>query len=192
MKKLLLFLIIASLAKVSGAQIQFGLKGGINFANISQQGAPPTADKFKSITDFNAGLMASIPLCSHFSLQPEVVYSGQGGNLDERVLRLNYLNIPVLLKYLHPSGLFAETGPQIGFMLSGKELFDGKSYDDSENKVPELSWAFGMGYQLPKINLGIDARYNLGLTEIYKRHETPETSKNNVFQLGLFYVFPKI
>ncbi len=69
--------------------------------------------------------LASIPLFSTCSLQPEVLYSGQGAKFSDSLvtgkLNYGYLNVPVLFKYQHASGLFAETGPQVGFLLSAKE-----------------------------------------------------------------------
>jgi hypothetical protein len=41
--------------------------------------------------------------------------------------------------------LFAETGPQIGFLLSGKEKVDGNTFDDNESQPIDFSWAFGIG-----------------------------------------------
>jgi hypothetical protein len=46
-----------------------------------------------------------------------------------------------------------------------------------------------LGYLLPSISAGIDARYNLGLTNIPAQEEAGQTLKNSVFQVGVFYIF---
>ena len=177
---------------IAGAQVQFGVKAGYNLANLNFSG-DLNGVSLKSKSDFSAGVIASVPLFHSCFLQPEVLYSGQGTSLSDSSqtgnLNYSYINVPVLFKYQHVSGLFAETGPQIGFLLSAKEKVEGQSIDvKSSTQSTDFSWVFGVGYKLPKINLGIDARYNLGLTNVSKDSGS-ETAKNSVFQFGLFYLF---
>jgi hypothetical protein len=194
MKRMLLVIFAACGAAVASAQVQFGIKAGVNIANVTLSG-DNSGVSFDSKTDFHAGVLASLPLFSDFHLQPEILYSGQGASASASgtTVKLNYgyLNIPVLFKYQHESGLFAETGPQVGFLLSAKEDADGQTIDaKSDTQSTDFSWAFGIGYKIPEINLGIDARYNLGLTNLAKGSQSGEgTAKNSVFQIGLFYMF---
>jgi hypothetical protein len=192
MKKMMLVFLAVGTAAVASAQIQFGVKAGLNLANLTISGVAP-APTFNSKTDFSGGAFASIPLFKSFDLQPEIMYSGQGASTTESntTVKLNYgyLNVPVLFKYQHESGLFAETGPQIGFLLSAKATGGGQTIDTkSETQSTDFSWAFGIGYKIPGISGGIDARYNLGLTNLAK-NTTDGTVKNSVFQFGLFYMF---
>ena len=195
MKKIVFMFLAVSMAFAVRAQVQFGVKAGVNVSSLTLSGAASSGLSVSSKTDFNAGLLASVPLFSSCFLQPEVVYSGQGASSDFAgvTVKLNYsyLNVPVLFKYKHETGLFAETGPQAGFLLSAKEKANGQSMDakDGTNSV-DFSWAFGLGYMIPKINLGIDARYNLGLTNLNKDNSggNDGTVKNSVFQFGLFYL----
>ncbi|MDO6435284.1 porin family protein [Flavitalea sp. BT771] len=184
MKKLALVLTVftASIFGVN-AQVQFGVKAGANFANITGGGG-------KTLVSFNAGALVKLPLADALSLQPEVVYSGQGAKTTisgtDYKQTLNYLNIPVLVKYTIPAGVFFETGPQIGFLMSAKA----KAGDQSESnkdafKSTDFAWAFGAGYVIPDVNLGVDVRYNLGVTKIADGSD----SKNTCFQVGLFYMF---
>jgi hypothetical protein len=191
MKKL--FVVIFSIATVftTYAQVQFGIKGGYNHSNFIYSGSG--LGDVGSRTDFNAGIFASIPLCKHFLLQPELIYSGQGigatDSIPENIYN-NYLNVPVLFKYQHPTGIFVESGPQIGFLLSGQVQTVNMSFSSkSSTESTDFSWVFGLGYKIPVVNLGIDCRYNLGLTNIAKANYYSETAKNAVFQLDLFYEF---
>jgi hypothetical protein len=194
MKRAILVVLASASVVVASAQIKFGVKAGYNLANLTVSGAP-SGVSVSSKSDFTAGILASIPLFSSCSLQPEVLYSGQGASASESgsTLKLNYgyLNVPVLFKYQHASGLFAETGPQVGFLLSAKETADGQSSDAKSNtQSTDFSWAFGIGYKLPVINLGIDARYNLGLTNLEKGGSSNDgTIKHSVFQFSVFYMF---
>lgn len=199
MKKMILVILTVSSSIFASAQIQFGVKAGINFDNINISGLSSNSSiSFSSKTNFNAGVLASIPLFSSFNLQPEIVYSGQGGysNVAGTIINnsYNYLNVPVLLKYMHSSGLFAVTGPQIGFLLSAYSQANGQPSVNIKNNVQpiDFSWSIGLGYEIQTIGAGIDARYNYGLTNVENGPYRNGTAKNSVFQLGLFYMFKKL
>src|ERR1700729_3628140 len=114
--KILAIVFLAGVSCFSAnAQIQFGVKAGANFANLTGSDVSGTKTK----VGFQGGVLVAVPLAGSFCLQPEVDYSGQGAKTGSGspsyTLSQNYLNIPVLFKYKHESGFFAETGPQIGF-----------------------------------------------------------------------------
>jgi hypothetical protein len=189
MKRLYLFLLAACSFAAANAQIQFGIKAGANFSTFTGDGV----DGAKTKIGFHGGAFVGVPLFSTFSLQPELVYSDQGYKVkeDEFSGKLNaeYLNIPVLFKYNNPSGFFAQTGPQLGFLLSAKAKADGESTDLKDQfKSTDFSWAVGIGYLIKSVNVGIDARYNIGLSNVAKS-SGDGSAKNSVFQVGLFYVF---
>jgi hypothetical protein len=190
MKKTLFAVFCFCLIQGVRAQWRFGVKAGYNLSNISVSGNN-VASSFSTISGFNVGLLVKIPLCHHFSLQPEMMYSGQGASLTDTSaqLRYNYINVPVLLKYQHASGLFAETGPQLGFLVSANITGNGKDADVTSNTQPsDFSWIFGIGYKVPKKRMGADLRYNLGFSNI-AGNDNPATFKNSVFQFDLFYLF---
>jgi Outer membrane protein beta-barrel domain len=194
MKKLFVFAIAVTILSHVEAQVQFGIKAGLNIASLSlSSDLSGSGESVKSKTDFNAGVLASIPLFNSFTLQPEINYSGQGAKGSDgtttSTLNYDYINIPVLFKFNHSSGLFAETGPQIGFLISANAKTDGQSEDiKNETSSTDFSWCFGLGYKITEMNLGIDIRYNLGLSNTIKTSGVG-TSKNSVFQFGIFYLF---
>ena len=175
------------------AQVRFGVKAGLNLANISVSDA--SGSSFSMKPDFYAGVLASIPLVGKLSLQPEVVYSGQGSDVkeggDKGKYNLGYVNVPVLVKYEILSGLHVETGPQLGVLVSAKVKADGAPSTDikSELKTADFGWTLGASYLLP-LNLGFDVRYNLGLTN-YLKNTSIGSIKNGVLQIGVFYLFGK-
>ncbi|HEY1872271.1 MAG TPA: porin family protein [Chitinophagaceae bacterium] len=193
MKKLILIVFVLASAFVASAQVQYGIKAGLNVANLKSSGITyDNGTSLSSKTDFNAGIMAAIPLFSNAYLQPELSFSGQGQKYTSSVangtINYDYLNLPVLFKYQHSSGLFAESGPQIGFLLSAKIKINGYTIDQTQTQTVDFSWAFGLGYKLQSIPVGIDLRYNLGLTSVNKESGTA-TIKNSVFQFDVFYLF---
>lgn len=170
------------------AQVQFGVKAGANFSTLTGSGVSDA----KISVGFQGGGLVSVPLFSTFTLQPEVLYSMQGAKGSESgtdfTLHQDYINVPVLFKYNHASGFFAATGPQIGFLVSAKVKGGGETEDVKDAyKSTDFSWAFALGYKIPSINAGIDARYNLGITNI--ADAAGANVKNSVFQVGLFYLF---
>ena len=190
MKKLFVLVLTAGAFYSANAQVQFGVKAGANMATITGS----ASDGAKTKVDFNGGAFAHIPLFNSFFLQPELVYSGQGAkataNETDYTINQSYLNVPVLFQYHHSSGLFAETGPQLGFLLAANVKAGGQSEDiKSSYKSTDFSWSFGLGYQLSSISAGIDARYNMGLTNIAAEEVAGQTIKNSVFQVGIFYLF---
>jgi len=195
MKKSILLLIAAISFSLTQAQVNFGAKAGVNFANATGSDASGSSIR----VSFNAGFLAQIPVSDALSVQPEVVYSDQGakvnfdngtGGTESGAYKLGYINVPVLLKYTTSSGFFVQTGPQIGFLLSAKASANGVSVDEKSNfSSTDFSWAFGLGY-LTSANVGIDARYNLGLSNIEKTDQSNSgTVKNSVIQVGIFYLF---
>jgi hypothetical protein len=192
MKKMLLLIVATITIVFANAQIQFGLKANYNLAGVMQSGPEPQ-NGLKSKSAFSGGALALIPISAPFYLQPEIVYSAQGTDISDNgfsgSLNYNYLNIPILGKYQSDMGLFGETGPQVGFLLSANAKGEGQTVDmKSQTQSVDFSWAFGVGYKLHDMGLGFDIRYNLGLTNTLK-DGGGESVKNSVFQFGVFYLF---
>jgi len=192
MKKMLLLIVFTVTIVFANAQIQFGLKANYNLAGVMQSGPEPQ-NGLKSKSAFSGGALALIPISAPFYLQPEIVYSEQGTDISDNgfngSLNYNYLNIPVLGKYQSEMGLFGETGPQVGFLLSANAKGEGQTVDmKDQTQSVDFSWAFGVGYKLHDMGLGFDIRYNLGLTNTLK-NGGGESVKNSVFQFGVFYLF---
>ena len=184
MKSIIISACMLLLIKGAFAQhVEYGIKGGVNFSNISNDAADTKAD---TKTGFHLGGLAHIHLTRSFAIQPEIVYSTQGAEYSDGKLKLNYINVPVLAQYMFGRGFRLETGPQLG-ILTTSEFKSGHTESDVDNfSNADFSWAFGASY-LGHSGLGIDARYNLGLTDVTK--STTTDFQNRVWQVGLFYQF---
>lgn len=77
--------------------------------------------------------MVEIPLAKNFSIQPELLYAQQGTKISfsdevtnshyKSTIDLNYLNIPVMLKYYVLKVLSVQAGPQIGIPLKANNKY---------------------------------------------------------------------
>lgn len=190
MKKLFprILILPISLFFISQLQAQntsFGIKGGVNVATLAVE----DGEEYDSKTGFHGGLLAHIHISRHFAVQPELVYSCQGGEIPAYKLKLGYLNLPVLAQYMINDGFRLQTGPQIGFLMSAEQKMGDVEVDvASAYDNIDFAWVVGAGY-LFKNGVGVDLRYNIGLTDVADATNTD--LQNRVLQLGLFYQFKR-
>lgn len=190
MKKISLFFCVSFFSVALFAQnAALGLKGGINVSNLSNSSGYEMGSK----VGFNGGLLAHVHLARSLALQPEVVYSSQGAKYTtsdgaEHKLSLNYINIPLQLQYMFNNGFRIQTGPQVGFLTNVKDKVaetETGYFTSQDFKTVDFAWTAGLGY-LTYSGLGVDARYNFGISDV--NNAGSNVLKNNVFQLGLFYM----
>ena len=175
----------AKTTNASGSHTQFGIKAGVNIATIN---VDEDNTDYDSRTGFHVGGLAHIHITTNFALQPEVMYSTQGAEWATTRFKNDYINIPVLIQYMTNNGFRIQTGPQVGFLISAKNKIANVEIDvkDQMNTV-DFAWTFGTSY-LSKTGLGLDARYNLGISNRTENESFPK-SRNRVWQIGAFYQF---
>lgn len=161
----------------------FGLKAGLNVASLETSGAD-----FNGKAGLHVGGLAHIHISRHLAIQPELMYSMQGGQRNNQTVKLNYINIPLLAQYMANDGFRLQTGPQLGMLAAAKSKSGNVEVDIKDDlSTTEFSWVFGAGYLFPQ-GWGIDGRFNLGLSNV--NDDNNATIKNRVFQIGVFYQFP--
>jgi hypothetical protein len=189
MKKIFLFTFMVMASCALYAQT-FGLKGGLNVATVdNNQGS-----NIESRLSYHAGGLVNIPISPQLAVQPEVVYSSQGakyvvGNNEQHNLTLNYVNIPVMLQAYVGRGFYAQVGPQLGILTGVADKVNDIEtgiFTKQDFKSNDVSVGFGVGYK-GLSGFGVDARYNLGLTNI--NNTGSANIKNNVIQVGLMLSF---
>ncbi|GAC1599774.1 MAG: porin family protein [Chitinophagaceae bacterium] len=173
-----------------GPHVEFGLKGGLNIANLHIQNTSSPDAK----PSFYAGGLAHIHVTRYFAIQPEIMFSGQGAKQTtpdgSYKLNLSYINMPVLAQAMVGDGFRLETGPQLGILAAAHQKIGATSTNIKSNyKTPDFSWVFGLGYITPS-GFGVDARYNLGISNINNVNSTHVN--NRVFAVGVFYQFKKM
>jgi hypothetical protein len=184
MKTMLFIVLLVSLSALTSAQTtHFGIKGGLNISSLDVKNGVDWDSKAGA----HLGLLAHVHVSPHLGVQPELVFSQQGAESGDDKWKINYLNVPVLFQYMTGTGFRFQTGPQLGFAISSEfKTGDVEIDNDDDVNTMDLSWSFGASYLFPG-GVGIDARYNHGITDIYE----PSTYevRNRVFQIGLFYQF---
>lgn len=157
---------------------KLGLKAGINYANYTG-----TDVNTNAITSFHAGLLLELKIFKNFALQPELLYSTQGAELNgfgqQIKNELGYISIPVLAKFYLTDNLCMELGPQASFLLSERNEVKAK-----DSNTFDFAVAGGLSYKLGK-HFFVQGRYGLGLTEPKRDADI----KNSVVQASLGYLF---
>ena len=165
------------------SNVHYGLKGGVNITNLASS---PDVN-YETKAGFYAGGLAHIHLNKSWAIQPEIMYSGQGAQANNAKVKLDYINVPVQLQYMFDKGFRIQTGPQLGILAAANiKQGDTKTDVKSSFKTAELGWTIGASY-VGESGLGIDGRYNHGITRINDGGSTD--LYNRGFQVGLFYVF---
>ena len=204
MKKLFTLLFVFSVFSVmSYAQMQLGVKAGLNLANLSGDDISDTDAR----TGFAGGLFFMYQFNDMFAIQPEAYYTMKGatdkGTIEgftyEAEMKLDYIEIPLLLKFLIPikdSGvrpsIFA--GPSIGFNMSAKSKIEagGQTFEEDIEDVASTDFGLvfggGIGFPVGNGELGLDIRYILGLSTIDDSAEKADI-KNSVINFNLYYGF---
>lgn len=175
---LCLSLVLFAAGSLSAGVLDFGIKGGVNFANIHGEDVGDEGD-WKN--GFAGGIFLDWGITPLFAIQTELLYV-QDGSKEKFLesdwhLKFNYLQVPVLAMIDLPVGgplipvLYA--GPYISFLLDSKLTVevDGNSATVSlkdYTKSYDTGFVFGaaLDFGLGPVKMTIEGRYNLGLTEI--------------------------
>jgi hypothetical protein len=203
-KNILTSLLILTIGLAFAQNTQFGLKGGLNVANLNGTGWVELSNT-SPIISFHVGGFVEIKLSDKISIQPELLYSLQGCKYSielrqnddpneppinaDVVSSLSYINIPVMFKYYVIEKFSLEAGPQLGVLVSSKVKSDLTGQPSSVyNNISgynsfDYGVNFGAGYDISeKLSTGI--RYNLGLCDIDK---STSVTKNRVLSLSMCY-----
>ena len=207
MKKVLLTAVAVFAFGFTNAQdIKFGVKAGLNMASLN--GGDTYYGSYGRKVGFHVGGLAEIKINDKFSVQPELLYSLKGADLNygfsgfygiaANEISLSYIDVPVMVKFYPIERLSAELGPNVAFLMSAK----GQKYNsatnttnpkgdikDSYNGV-DFGMNIGAGYEL-KQGIMFQLRYNIGLSDVSKAPlvGTNYADKNSVFQISVGYKF---
>lgn len=198
-----------NLATISGMTSE---DNGLDFGDLAKV-TPSQSMK----VGFNVGAWAEYMVMPMLGVQVELNYSLQGVNTKvetsssllgaasttDTSYGAGYVNVPILAK-AHFANIAAYVGPQLGF-ATGFNYTSTVTTDDKATKYePEavedysgfdFSLVVGAQYKLT-VNIGVDARYNIGLTNVFPTLKNDEGEvtregfgKQGVLQIGVFYQF---
>lgn len=175
---LCLSLVLFQAGSLSAEALDFGIKGGINIANVHGE---DVGDDGEWKNGFAGGIFLDWGITPVFGIQPELLYVQDGArekflNAD-LFLKFNYVQVPVLAMIDLPVGgslipvLYA--GPYVSFLLDSKltvEVEDNSVTGGLEDytKSYDTGFVFGVAldFSLGTGKMTIEGRYNLGMTEI--------------------------
>ena len=190
MKTIIKFVLILILTiHVQAQKSNAGIKGGYNLAAVSFDGETETGQRHA----FHIGFYGESFMSESAALQIGLLYSQQGYQLKDSggtfTQKLDYINMPLLLKLYPDESFYLEAGPQVGLAISHKEAFDSNFglFDTSQEFEPEnFDWGmnFGAGFKTESgVCLGV--RYHLGLGSVYD----DGNPKNRVWQFSIGFDF---
>jgi len=176
-KKIILYLVsglLMSYVLGSSAYAQ-KFEGGVLAGLCASQVAGDTYSGYDKAGIF-AGGYVSLPLSNRLDIRLELDYIQKGSrknpvpdaaDYDSYLMRLGYVEMPLLLRFHIGSKLVAEAGPAISFLLHSSEKFNQEDVYIHLFKKQNLSIIAGISYPVTeKISAGI--RTNNSLTSIRK------------------------
>ena len=142
MREKILLLTALSLITAFSFSQSIGIKLGVNLATIADDDSIDNTKKM--VPGLYIGIPYAIAITDKFSIQPELAFVQKGGKTtyddhssqdifgvtvttdyhSESTVKLNYLEIPILLKYAFATEGFMPyigVGPSIGFAMSGNQ-----------------------------------------------------------------------
>ena len=207
MKKILFLVGLFCLTlNISGQnkKIEFGIKGGLNYANFVDKNDDDIPADYKGKVGFFIGGIIEFSINEKIAVKPEFIYSLQGSNFTINGADLNIFSpnpifiteingkikeslliLPIMVNYKLNREFLLEFGPQFGYLLNREVEYDNNPLDiggflrnDDTEKI-ELGIGLGIGYSLSN-DFGISLRYNYGIIE-------RQNLNTSVIQFGISY-----
>ena len=195
MKKLFMIAAMSLLSMGAFAQQMFvkPMVGG-TLATITGDGTDNAKFKLGLVAGAEFGYM----IAPQFAVTAGALVSMQGAGIKDHdgltdgSETLTYLNIPVLANYYVAPGLAIKAGVQPGFLLARKNKYTRNGHDHEvteKDGLKSLDFSIPLGLSYEISDFVIDARYNLGLSNLLDDHDN-FSQKNSVIMLTLGYKIP--
>ncbi len=167
----LLFLSITTFA--FSQETKFGVRIGTNISNMDYDGNTINSNEHRN--GFVFGGFVDFGITKTFGVMTELQYSAEGSNNEN--FKSDYLNLPVIAKLQFFNKLSVGVGPQVSLKIHAKN-------DGFKN----FTYA-GVGFAELMITdeIGIDARYIYGLSNVFDKELNPIEAKAGVIQIGISY-----
>ncbi len=188
---------------------QFGIKAGVNFANVSNASDINSSGE----SGFMAGVFLAPPSNGVMGFRTELIFSRQGynykTNTNTGVVNLDYILLPQLMQINITKFFAIQVGAQMAFLINAKadSSTDGSSSSGSNpygaimDYYNKFDYGFAGGIEIhPFKGLMIGARCNISLGNLYKDPSSfppgtppnfvPQVDvKNNVVQIFAGWIF---
>lgn len=148
---------------------KFGFRAGLALSHPNfAKGSPPSDSETTWGAGVTIGLYLNVPVSEKISIQPEYQYRQMNSEISDikTTLNLDYLSLPIFLKYQLTKNLFILAGPQFDLLIKGESAIDGETSNitkDTEER--SIGASFGIGYSFWK-TLSFEIQYMQGLNHI--------------------------
>ncbi len=177
--------------------LSFGPKIGYSNTTFVGNDVPNDANTLNNIT---AGIFFKAAAGEIVSFQPEILYAQRGGTTkpdnepDGATLAIDYLQVPILIKAQIPVAEtvfpFFYAGPYGAFELNNEFTatgFNGVLSFTDDADVNDFDYGVvvgaGIDFQVNSLFIGIDARYDVGMTEVWNFNGNSQDYKNRAFTI---------
>ena len=188
-KQILIIAILLLIFPVCRAQY---FDAGVKLGLVASQVDGDTYAGYNKL-GFDIGAYVNYHITPHSSLQLELEYIQKGsshnpnydiGDLSQYLLRVNYIQLPVLWHFQATRSYSFETGPVFGVLMSNYEETNQYTIIPNAFRKFALSYQLGFGYNISQ-NLKADLRFDYSLTSIRQRNLYGE-GRYIFFQWGEF------
>tara|TARA_R100000935_G_scaffold13736_5_gene27657 strand:+ start:83341 stop:83991 length:651 start_codon:yes stop_codon:yes gene_type:complete len=206
---LITFSLFTSTTFSQNSDIEFGLKGGVNYAKFTPNPSIRGIElaQYQRKFGFYVGGYSNFTLSEKFKIQPELLFALQGsvfliedieiresadelpivGDFKTKITETT-ISVPVVAKYYVTNTFYLEAGPQFGFIINREDkVIESLSDDPNFNTRPDFDYdifdfgvALGVGLKLTE-QLSLNSRYFIGLIK------RDDSVKSSVFNLGVEY-----
>ena len=205
-------LFLFSMAQLQAQETRFGVKSGLNYSSIVGDLTEGLKFRFSG----HVGVFLEVDLSYKLKFQPELVYSSQGFQFSSDLasiqnggivgdqndfrtnVQLNYLTVPLIMKFALNERTDLEFGPQFGFLLNQVTLIknldeiDGTDLDRRASLSGDFQLDYGVALGLGvKLNdrLSLSPRAYVGLRNRLNGLGGTAQNYNIALQLSVNYLF---
>lgn len=152
--------------------LYYGVRIGLNVSGIG-------GDKDVSFSDSKSGMVLGgvigmkVSSSAPVFLESGLYYTERGGKRGKSKVSLNYLELPILIKYgIHATdeiSVLPFVGPYFSMAISGKRKIEGEdgkgsSFSDGWYRHPDMGFKLGCGAEYS--NLYLEMGYQFGVADI--------------------------
>jgi hypothetical protein len=188
----LAIVLLATPAITSAQTAEFGIKGGLSFANV-----PELADFFEDAGADEVGYRTGVTFGGHLAfdltdtmaIQPEVLFtqrgfSGEGPDDFDFGANLDYIDFPVLLRFgAGDSGLTVLAGPSFNFNIRAVGTAEDQDDEDIREDIETFDLGLVAGVGFYGRSLIVEGRFQEGLTNIATFEDADDDNRNRSFMM---------
>lgn len=202
--QIVLLFLLCGLAQTAIAQVKFGVKAGLNLANVITD-----VDEVDPmiLPTFQVGVLVDLGITENLAIETGVSMQGKGFKTEYEILGSKvkttvnplYLQVPAQLLF-HTPRFFVGLGPYLGLGVAGRSKTEYLGKEDTDSidfgSTEDDNWAaldFGLGIQAG-VNVGairIGASYDFGLSDVIPKDQQDGDHHTNNSVISVFgaYIF---